>query len=193
MDSKFRIETKEVRGVGTISDITIVMGPNAYVFASLLNGQYRDIGLLEIEDCCSVKCGNRSCVRHFDIPLHLYRCSCDTDNDLLTRELRRLEEKPNALLVFDRVFDVMYPADVIEHAYMVAKLAEKGTRSIVITHHPFITDVFMNIDAVADYLKRERVHINSTVNMLTTTVTRGDYTLKPYGNVFLNFYARIYR
>lgn len=193
MGSKFRIETKEVKGEGTISDITIVMGPNAHVFATLLSGQYRDIGVIEFDGYGSVKCDNRSCVRHFNIPLRLYRCSCDADSDLLIRELRRLEEKPSALLVFDRTFDVMYPTDVIELAYMVAKLAEKGARPIIITHHPFITDAFTNIDAVADYLKRERVHINSTVNMLTTAVTRGDYTLKPYGNILLQFYARVYK
>lgn len=189
--AEFRIEAEEVKGRGKISDITVVMGPNAHVFVSIFAGQYRGTGVLELDGYGSVKCDRGSCERLLNVPLHIYRC--DAEGDPLTRELELLGKEPGALLMFDRMFDVMYPNDVIKHAYTVAQLAKAGTRSIIVTHHSFVADVFTHLDVVAEYLQREHIHVDSAINILTDTVVVDDYFLGPYGDVFRQFYAYIYR
>lgn len=191
--SKFQIETKEVNGKGEIADLTVVMGPNAHVFVTLLSGRYRGVGSLELSGYGSVKCDDNSCARQFRVPLYLYHCRHDVGSEVLGRELERMEEKSSALLVFDRVFDVMYPSDVIEYAYTLAKLATRGIKSIVVTHHSFVADVFTRIDAVAEYLQRDHLQVSNAINILTDTVTTDDYLLTPYSRIFINFYAHVYK
>ncbi|WP_167828085.1 ATPase [Thermoproteus tenax] len=98
------------------------------------------------------------------------------------------------MLLLDGTLDGLYPDDAAYLAYRIAQAASRGARAVVATHLPLIYDLFNNLDAVAEYLRREKLRVETAGWIFHAgEITPADYNLTPYGRVLMEIYSKIYR